>query len=203
MTEIIHLPNSPRGLSQRMGFSVTGRLPGRTLSIKLGVGRGSLTVPVGFVLDDEENTRVDFHISVSILRPNKVLELTTLPARFNPALPLLRRMSDADVGWSLNSAAAGFVLNDRLNAVNGYKAKIQLSANDCKLPEYLQNRKVLPFHMADLPPEIASLALRRKLHAYHPVVLAIADGTITEDDIPAYQGLPLALLGELLGTTGS
>lgn len=204
MTEIIHPLNSPLGLSQRMGFSVTGRLPGRTLSIKLGIGRGSLTVPVGFVLNDEEQARVDFYIGVSVLQPNKVLELAALPSRFDPALPLLRRMSDtSDTGWSLNSGAAAYELNRRLKAVNQYKTKVQLSANDRKLPEYLQNRKILPFQMSDLSPEVASLALRRKLHAYHPIVLAVADGTITEDDIPSYQGLPLPLLGELLATTGS
>lgn len=204
MTEIIHPLHSPLGLAQRMGFSVSGRLPGKTLSIKLGMGKGSLTLPVGFLLDDEKNTSVDFYVNVSILQPNKVLQLAALPPRFNPALPLLRRMGfKVDVGWSLKSEAAAFELNRMIRIVNKYKTRVQLPKNDLKLPEYLQNRKILPFQMSDLTPEVASLALRRKLHVYHPIVLAIADGTITEDDIPSYQGLPLPLLGELLATTGA
>lgn len=186
-----------------MGFGVTGPWFGKDISVALSLTRNTMSLPVGLVVDDEEEDKVNFEIAIAPHMERKLLglNLTGLSSAFDVAHPLMKRMSAlSDDSWSLDSNHAMRTLNRELLDLMDYKKKVTLPANYLRSPDHLQNRKLLPFHMAGLSSEVATIALKNKLPAYHPVVLAIADGTITEKDIPAYQGLPITLLGELLCT---
>lgn len=106
--------------------------------------------------------------------------------RFMKTLDCLN-LSPVDGIQSLNKDEAIRLFTTIYEGLSEWSKKLEAPNSLNRFQEQNRNQQLLPFYLAGMTPSMASYALHRRLPAFHPVVLAVNNRTLSPIDVDRKQ----------------